>query len=377
MRARRRPRERGVVLILVLWVFMTLGVLAFDFSRYMRDDAEAALNLAEGTRSYYLAVAGMNRALYENWKERAESPGGVPEPDPEDAQAAGDQDGDGEPDANPFPADGEWHEDTLGEGKYAVRVVGEDGKIPLNVGSPDEPEYRDLLKLVVTNLIGGSAVQGLDVHEAKDVDTIIDSILDWRDCCRGCETARLNGAEDDYYLGLRRPYRAKNGYYESADELSFVRGVTPDLLLGTAERPGLLDVFSPYPKGHDFHDLNSNSITPAVLMALFPSEVPTWADADALITLRKEDPTAYLTWLQQNFAAVLPGITATPHVPEYVRVEARADLRFKRNQAAVAVLAQLPGANVDDLVVLEWIDRAPLRGPGPAGSEAQQAEATS
>jgi len=61
----RRRGQRGIALVLVTWVFMILGVLAFDFARYMRDDAMAALNLAEETRNYYIAVAGMNRAIYD------------------------------------------------------------------------------------------------------------------------------------------------------------------------------------------------------------------------------------------------------------------------------------------------------------------------
>src|SRR5439155_8494718 len=65
-----RPRQRGVALLLVLWVFMLLGVLALDFSRYMRDDAMAAINFADETRGYYVALAGMNRALFEQ-KEAA------------------------------------------------------------------------------------------------------------------------------------------------------------------------------------------------------------------------------------------------------------------------------------------------------------------
>src|SRR5579864_6922407 len=60
-----RSRQRGVALLLVLWVFVLLGVLALDFSRYMRDDAMAAINYADETHGYYIALAGMNRALYE------------------------------------------------------------------------------------------------------------------------------------------------------------------------------------------------------------------------------------------------------------------------------------------------------------------------
>src|SRR5437870_10370638 len=66
----RRRGERGVALLLVLWIFMILGVLALDFARYMRDDAMASLNLADETQGYYLALAGMNRALFDAQRRR-------------------------------------------------------------------------------------------------------------------------------------------------------------------------------------------------------------------------------------------------------------------------------------------------------------------
>jgi len=72
-----RPRERGIALILVLWVFMLLGVLALDFAQYIRDDAMASVNFADETRGYYVALAGMNRALYEIGQAKAAGPAGT------------------------------------------------------------------------------------------------------------------------------------------------------------------------------------------------------------------------------------------------------------------------------------------------------------
>src|SRR5262245_47554152 len=67
-----RSRERGIALLLVLWIFSILGILALDFARYMRDDAMATVNLADETRGYYVALAGINRAIYdaERMRER-------------------------------------------------------------------------------------------------------------------------------------------------------------------------------------------------------------------------------------------------------------------------------------------------------------------
>ena len=69
-----RDRQRGIALLLVLWAFMILGVLALDFSRYMRDDAMAAVNFADETQGYYVALAGMHKALWQAKVAREENP---------------------------------------------------------------------------------------------------------------------------------------------------------------------------------------------------------------------------------------------------------------------------------------------------------------
>src|SRR5881409_1157277 len=74
----RRRGERGVALLLVLWVFMILGVLALDFARYMRDDAMASVNLADETQGYYLALAGMNRAIFDAERRREKNQATLP-----------------------------------------------------------------------------------------------------------------------------------------------------------------------------------------------------------------------------------------------------------------------------------------------------------
>src|SRR5262245_49674652 len=102
----QRLRERGIALLLVLWVFMTLGVIALDFSRYIRDDAMAAVNFAAETRSYYTAVAGVNFAIWQANLKRIWIP---PPPGINDELTEGlmvhegdavriDKDGDGKPD---------------------------------------------------------------------------------------------------------------------------------------------------------------------------------------------------------------------------------------------------------------------------------------
>ena len=57
--------ERGVALIIVLWIFIFLSVVAFEFSAATREEAAAALRFDDETQGYYLAVAGFERGLYD------------------------------------------------------------------------------------------------------------------------------------------------------------------------------------------------------------------------------------------------------------------------------------------------------------------------
>ncbi|MGH7342203.1 MAG: hypothetical protein ACREKH_17060, partial [Candidatus Rokuibacteriota bacterium] len=142
------------------WVFMVLGVLALDFARYMRDDAVAALNLSEETRNYYVAVAAMNRAIYDlEQADQVEASADPAEPtrlvsrreaslascsgaacaeqmddddEGEDDDGGGESDGDDEEDDGLAAADGEWHEDVLNQIRYGVRVTDEGSLISLN-----------------------------------------------------------------------------------------------------------------------------------------------------------------------------------------------------------------------------------------------------
>lgn len=355
MNARDRSRERGVALILVLWVFMTLGVVALDFSRYMRDDAMAALNLADETRGYYLALAGMNRAIYDATREREEQLGAAGEA--AEADAGNDQAGDGVPDVERITADGQWHEGTFGGGTWAVRMTDEAGRVSLNKA----PEA--IIRRIVTSVLsGGNVTEGIDVHEQRDIDTIVDSIRDWRDCD---SLTRVNGAEDDYYLGLRRPYHAKNGFFDSVQELLSVRGVTPDLFYGRDGMPGLVDVFSA--QGRSEH-LNPEAVTVPVAQALLGIDRET---AESFLAGRAEDPLGIALFFKQQLAALDPSLEqfVQAAAAETVRIEARGDAHAARNQASVYAVVQIAGGDYDGPRVLQWIDRAPVRGDGPPPGE--------
>ena len=69
-------------------------------------------------------------------------------------------------------------------------------------------------------------------------DEIAAAIIDWIDQDDNTES----GAETDYYATLDPPYAAKNGPFDTIEELLLVKGVTPEILYGEdANRNGVLD----------------------------------------------------------------------------------------------------------------------------------------
>jgi general secretion pathway protein K len=346
-----------------MWVFMTLGVIALDFARYMRDDAMSAVNMADETRGYYIALAGLNRAMFDRERKvegQAERKGiGT-------RQGAPGQDED-EDTEELVPPDGQWHEADFAGGRWAARMSDQESRIPLNMIKPSNPQHVALLRRVITNLVrGGNRTSGVDRREQAAVDVIVDSILDWRDRDGKKDQARPNGAESAFYLKRRIPYRAKNSFFDSPEELLLVRGVTPALFYGSDGRPGLRDVFSPYVMPSDEHQeprINLLYTTSAVLQALLGVDAE---EADQMLAKRQEG-----TSLEFDVKAKLT--TEAPELlnyvgdyePRVVMIEARGDVSAQRNQSRVAALVRLEERDGGGVTVMRWLDRAPWDAPLP------------
>lgn len=211
--------EKGIALFLVLWVLTLLSVIAGEFCFAMRTEVNMTRNFKGQTEAYYIALAGMNRAIGELIRNevippKTSSPKIVgKEEEPEDEE-------DGErwrinTDIPPVP---------YGEGQFEVRIGNERGKI--NINGANEALLKMMLK-------------GFDL-EAQQESIIVASIMDWRD---KNNLHRLNGAEDDYYRSLPEPYECKNGDFDSVEELLMVRGVTPEIFYGGLK--DIVTVFKP------------------------------------------------------------------------------------------------------------------------------------
>jgi len=217
-RTRGGEPQAGIALLLVVWLLALLTVIAGEFIASGRVKAAAEHNKQDDLRGLALALAGY-RAAVAALDDKIEG-------------LELDSDGrlllryHGAADGVAAAA----ADVPLGDGTYSWRISAEDGLV--NINTVPRPVLSDLLKQC-------------GLGPGAERDTVIDSILDWRDPNRD---HRLNGAEEDYYRGLDPPYSCKDGPFSVVEELLLVRGVTPELFAGSEvdgeKKPGLYDLVS-------------------------------------------------------------------------------------------------------------------------------------
>jgi general secretion pathway protein K len=176
--------QRGIALVLALWLTVLLTVIASGFAFSMRSEAVAARNAISLAQARAMADGAVERALYELSRPRL-------------------------PDA--WTPDGLPHRWTDNGAQLLVTAVDETSKIDLNSAS------EALLKGLMTQ------VGELDADAAAHV---VDAILDWRDAD---DLRRPNGAEQAEYRAANLKYGPGNAPFESVGELGRVLGVTPEL----------------------------------------------------------------------------------------------------------------------------------------------------
>lgn len=322
--------ERGIALLMVIWIFMVLSVLSAEFSRAMRDDAIATQNLAEEVQARGVAVAGLNRAIYRLLHAR-QNQTEDDDPDAIDADAP-----------PPWLPDGRWHDEPYWGGTYGVRMIDEGGRISLN--RADEALLRKVFETL-----------GMKADEQEE---IVDAIIDWRD---SDDLHRIHGAEDEYYMKLPEPYHAKNGPFDSVDELLQVRGITRELFLGMRERgrggddaPAipLREVFSVFNRSAN---INVRTAPVAVLRVVLGGD----EDAvDEIVTARDEDPSSVLGLIRAKVADQTLARRLVDRAPSRIAIEARATMQNGRVQARVGAVVEIP-EDGDGFHIERWYDRLP------------------
>jgi len=239
--------HRGIALLIVLWIITILMVMVFSFSSLSRTESFAALNFRETIEKRYLAEAGIERGIIELLHRRQN-----PTADMTDI----------------WKTDGRSSIVDIGDSHCAIRISEESGRLDINM-------LTDASGILLKNLL---IMRGTTADEA---DTIVDSLLDWKDS--GDSGAhRLHGAESEYYQGLPSPYTAKNANFDSVEELLLVKGMTPEILFGSQGRKGIFDLLTVHAKTAR---ININA-APEDLLASLPGLGP--ERAAALVLQRQE-----------------------------------------------------------------------------------------
>ncbi|HMA66197.1 MAG TPA: hypothetical protein VKO20_00125 [Desulfosalsimonadaceae bacterium] len=200
-------RKKGVALLMVIWILMLLTVIVTEFCYTMRSQVNITRNLKESTQVYYVAQAGINRAIAAVIRDRMSQ-----------GQSRDEAEEDITDEQSP-----KWRINTemppieYGGGKFTVRIQNESGRVDLNRAGPK------ILRAIL---------DGFDLEE-EQTDMIVDSILDWRD---GNDLRRPNGAENKYYQSLDPPYACKYADFDTVSELLLVKGVPPDIFYNGLDR---------------------------------------------------------------------------------------------------------------------------------------------
>jgi general secretion pathway protein K len=210
--------NRGVALMLVLWVMVFLTIIVTEFAFSMRTEVNITRNFKEETQSYYLARAGIALALAEILATEAQ---GVYMENGElvfkqTVEGGEEQETALTPQRQDIP---------LGPGSVSYQIIDEEAKINLNSLMAGGESQRQVLHRLL--------YEGAGIQMGTERDIIVDSILDWMD---KDDLHKLNGAEDDYYHSLDPPYDCKDGPFDTVDELLLVRGMTKEILYGTGDR---------------------------------------------------------------------------------------------------------------------------------------------
>jgi general secretion pathway protein K len=163
----RASRQRGVALILVIWVSVLVTVIASSFIVERRTETMVIRNSMSMARAAAVADAGVSRAVFEAYR----SDNG----------------------ADVWKRDGtvyEWSFD----------------------GTASDALLRGLL-----------VAAGLNDDDAS---RLLDAILDWRD---PDALKRVNGAEEADYQAAGLSYRPANGQFQAIEEIQLVLGMRPDI----------------------------------------------------------------------------------------------------------------------------------------------------
>ena len=267
--------------MMTLWVLVLLFAIAMEFTHSTRIEINTTKNFKEELESYFFAKAGINLAIaeilqdaeYHTLDEEKEIVFGRKNL----VELAGSTDEEkeiafGGKNLSELTSSANRKNIELGKGGFSYSIHDENGKLNINI----------IPRATIVKML---ELSGLSMGSLRD--TIADSILDWRD---KDNLHRFNGAEDDYYRTLSPPYECKDGFFDSIEELLWVKGMTKEILYGTASLPeedqatgnflGIYDILTV----HNIEFINPNTAAEMLLEILYPEN-----QVEAILAARQQN----------------------------------------------------------------------------------------
>ena len=189
MRTGKLPRrQQGMALIIVLWLVVLLSIMAAGHTRNTHTDTQLAARQLGFAQARALAEGGIQHAIIELLANRG---------------------------AGQKPVNGTIFSINIGNEQVMLAIRDATGLVDLNAADAD---------LLTTTLRAVGADETMQRQ-------LVDAILDWRD---GDNLSHLQGAEDNDYRAANLQWTARDGAFESIDELKYVLGMPQQLFAGLA-----------------------------------------------------------------------------------------------------------------------------------------------
>ncbi len=182
-------RNRGIALIMVLWVLTLLALIAASFSSTTRTEVNLARNIVESAKAEALAEAGVHEAIL-----------GL----------------NGDSGEDPWRVDRTVYAWRFGGGGIRVAIEDEGAKIDLNAA-------RDQ---ILRQLFLALDLEDERTLELSEAEALVDAILDYRD---PDDLIHHSGAEDNDYRSAGLKHDAKDAPFEAVEELQQVYGMTREI----------------------------------------------------------------------------------------------------------------------------------------------------
>jgi len=260
--------NKGIALILTLSVIVVLVAVTFELNWQIQGSLTGAAVMRDRLVLSQMIVSGVDIAQAILIKDKTSS----------------EIDSVQEDWANPEKIEAYLSQIPFDNGKIRLIISDERGRIQVNslVQFPDGKEFnapqRDFwFRFMALILSQQETADASLTEEIVEPSAIINPVKDWLDSGDNDAITGLNGAENDYYKDLDPPYECRNGPFRNVEELTRVRGITPDLFYAAdAQLMGISNYLTVYglsaAKDRFTYDgkININTADIPVLAALLP-----------------------------------------------------------------------------------------------------------